>query len=116
MSLTTLLSRPCALVRRTDSGSTDDDGNAIKTEVATQTVCSLQQIRREEPGDAGELSITLWDLFLPTGTAIDTSDAVIVGGDVYEVVGDPWDATEGSARMHHVEATVRKTAGAEDSS
>jgi hypothetical protein len=116
MSLTTLLSTTCTIVRRTDSGATDDDGNAIKTETPYQTVCSLQQVRRDEPPASGELSVTLWDLFLPTGTAIDTSDAVIVDGAVYEVVGQPWDATEGSAGVHHVEATVKKSMGAEESS
>ena len=76
----------------------------------TETVCDLQQRQRDEPDPAGELSITTWDIFFPAGTEVDTGDAVIVGSYVYELLGDPWDANQGSAAVNHVAATVRRTA------
>jgi hypothetical protein len=119
VTLSQLLSTPCTIVRRSASGTTDEHGNDIPSETTAATVCELQlQPTRAsgEPSSAGELSNTLWDLFLPTGTDIRTGDAVVVRGQEYELVGDPWDATTGSASMHHVEATVRRTVGAEDES
>lgn len=116
MSLAQLLNQPCTIVSRSDEGDTDAYGDPILTESAAETTCVLQQNRRDEPGEAGELSDTLWTLFLPTGTALNTDDAVVVNGKIYELVGEPWDATEGSADMHHVEATLRRTAGGEGGS
>lgn len=114
--LATLLNTPCTLVHRSDEGDEDAYGDPILTETTVETVCSLQQRQRDEPGDAGELSVTLWTLFLPTGTALATDDAVVVRGEIFELVGEPWDALEGSAAVHHVEATVRRTAGGEGGS
>lgn len=109
-----LIATPCTLVRRTDAGTDDIYGNEQRTETLVTTTCSLQQTRREEPDAAGEASETTWSLFLPTGTAIDTGDGVVVNDAVYEVIGQPWDADEGSAAVNHVEATLRRVAGAED--
>lgn len=116
MTLSTLLGTACTIVRRSDSGSTDVYGNPTPTETLVQTTCSLQQRERSEDATAGELSETLWDLFLPTGTAIDTSDGVVIGNAVYEVVGQPWNATEGTTSVHHVEATLKRVAASEDAS
>jgi hypothetical protein len=106
------MTTPCTLFVRTGSTNLDDDGNEIPNEATVTTVCSLQQRTRSEA--EGQVSDTLWTLFLPTGTAIDTDDAAIIGAARYEVVGQPWDATEGSPAVHHVEATLRRVAGAED--
>jgi hypothetical protein len=116
MSLATLLDKPCLIVSRSDSGSFDAHGNEIPTETTVDTVCELQQQQRLEPATEGELSDTRWVLFLPDGTDIDTSDAVVVDGKVYELVGDPWDARSGSPDMWHIEASVRRTAGGEQGS
>ncbi len=129
MSLSQLLSIPCTVHRR--SSSVDDEkvvagdnrdtyGNPIPPGVDTspvdetydlETVCELQQRRRDEPGDAGEMSDTFWNLFLPAGVDVDTSDSVTVDGyGSFEVVGDPWPARNPRTRLqHHVEATVRRT-------
>lgn len=117
-----LLNTPCIVVKREPAVGglnpwdepTDGYGNATQVDTQVQTVCSLQQSSRDEPGAAGELSITDWDLFLPAGTSLDTGDAVLVGGVKYEVVGAPWNATEGSAAVNHMAASVRRTASAED--
>lgn len=116
MSLESLLNTPCQIITRSDEGDQDAYGDPILTETVTETVCALQQNRRDEPGDMGELSDTLWTLFLPTDTELATDDAVVAYGKVFELVGDPWDAREGSADMWHVEATVRRTAGGEEGS
>lgn len=110
MTLAGLLGDTCVITRRTAGTALDADGNQISTTVAGTTTCSLQQTQRTEPDDQGEFSLTTWDLFLPTGTGIDTGDYVTVGGTNYEVVGQPWDATEGSTAVHHVEATVKRSA------
>lgn len=114
--LTDLLNKPCLILRRSETGQLDAHGGEIETETTESVMCDLQQRVRSEEGDAGELSDTLWTLFLPTGTDIRTDDAVVVGGRVYELVGDPWDAIQGSPDMYHVEATVRRTSGDEEGS
>jgi hypothetical protein len=112
--LSRLISRPCLLVKRSASGDEDEYGNEIPSEELVETVCELQQATRAEPAAAGELSQTLWDFFFPTGTDCDTGDAVVVGANEYELVGEPWEANTGSRSVWHVEATARLVAGAED--
>lgn len=115
MSLVTLLNRPCLLVQRSASGDLDRFGNPKRDETTVATVCELQQQRRTEAGDAGELSDTTWALFLPAGTDVTTADTVIVDGQEYELVGEPWDARNPRTQvMSHIEATCRRTRGADD--
>lgn len=107
-----LLTRPVTISRRSP-GAADDYGNATSTTATVQTVGELQQRSRSEPGDQGEVSDSGWLLVLPAGTAIDTSDTVTVGGQVFEVTGDPWHARWPRTGVEsHVEATVRRVAGA----
>jgi hypothetical protein len=115
MTLSELINRDCSITRRTASGSTDDYGNEVATETTVDTVCELQQRNRSEPDAAGEFSDADWMLILPAGTEITTADTVTVDGQDYEVVGDPWPARNPRTREpSHVEATVRRTAGAFD--
>lgn len=108
--LTDLLSRSMTIVARSDTGDTDEYGNPVPTEAATTVLGELQQVRRDEPGDQGELSDTHWLLILPAGTSIDTGDAVICDGEIYEVVGDPWPARNPrTGAQSHIEATLRRT-------
>jgi hypothetical protein len=107
--LTNLLNLPCSIERRVASGE-DDYGNDTQTVTWAETVCELQQRQRDEPGEMGETSATDWRLYLPAGTDIDTSDTVIVNDQIFEVVGDPWQARNPRTRQQsHVEATVRRT-------
>lgn len=107
--LSQLLNRPCTIVHRTASGDSDAYGNATATETTTDTVCELQQRRRDEPDAQGEFSDTEWLLILPAATTIDTSDVVRVDGDSFEVVGDPWAARNPRTGVQsHVEATLRR--------
>lgn len=115
MTLTALLNRPLTLVTRTSDGTEDDYGNDRPGETQTDVVGELQQIRRTEPVEDGELSDTSWMLFLPAGTVINTGDAVICDGQVYEVVGDPWQARNPRTQVEsHIECTLRRTGAAGD--
>lgn len=117
MSLSALLNRSLTIVSRSDSGTIDEYGGDIPTEVLTQTVGELQQVRRDEPIAEGEMSDTRWLLVLPGATAIDTGDAVIVDDELFEVVGAPWPARNPrTGVVSHVEATLRRTAGDEGGS
>src|SRR5688572_27552760 len=113
--LETLINRPCQILKRLESTTEDRYGNGIPDEAVIDTVCELQQRRRDEPDDQGELSDTYWDLFLPAGTDVNTGDVLIVDGDRYELFGDPWQARNPRTRVEsHIEATVRRTASAGD--
>lgn len=115
MSIASLINRPATLIRRSDSGKTDAFGNPVPTVTETEVLCELQQRRRDEPENQAELSDTLWSLFLPAGTELDTGDAIVVDGDEYALVGAPWDARNPrTQQVSHIEATVRRTAGAGD--
>lgn len=114
MGLNRMLSTPCTILREAATGKKDRGGNALTEPVEQEVMCALQQRRRTETEDGGEISDTLWDLYLSFGTEIDTGDSVLVGGRRYEVVGEPWSAQEGSRSMWHVEATVQRTAGADE--
>lgn len=113
--LSTLISRPCTITRRSSSGDLDDYGNETTTEDVVETVCELQQRQRSEPGDQAEFSDTNWVLFLLPDEAIDTSDVVTVDGHVFEMVGDPWVVRNPRTGVDsHIEATVRRTGDSED--
>lgn len=113
MSLTTLLNRPLTIVYRTHSTQTDVFGNTIPTETLVDTVGELQQAQRAEHD--GELSDTRWTLFLPADTQISTGDAIVCDGQIYELVGDPWDARNPrTQRQSHIEATLRRTASTDE--
>lgn len=115
--LSTLINRPCTIIRRHEGTTRDAHGNLIPDEEEVETVCELQQRQRSEGDDAGELSDTRWMLFLPAGTEIDTGDGVVVDGQTFEMVGDPWNARNPRTQQEsHIEATVRRTAGEETGS
>jgi hypothetical protein len=113
--LSNLVNRPCTLIQRAP-GSTDELGNDIHAEVEVDTVCEIQQQRREEPGNAGEVSITEWVGFFLPGTDLRTGDAVRVEGEgEFELVGDPWSTRNPRTQAFgQVEVSLRKVAGAED--
>lgn len=115
MTLTALLNRSVTLVRRSPSGAVDEFGGDIATETLVETVGELQQQRRDEPGDAGEMSDTRWLLILPAATDIDTGDGVVCDGLIFEVVGAP-DPLRNPRKMtaSHVEVTLRRVATSDE--
>jgi hypothetical protein len=109
--MTWALPLTCSVVSRNTAGTAVDVyGNVTPANSGTVSVaCDIQQIRRAEPGDEGELSVTEWMAFFPTGTVVDTSDQITEATlGTFEVVGDPWDANTGSAAVDHVAATLKK--------
>lgn len=114
MSLATLLIRPMTVIRRTSGDTFDEYGGDIPDESAVDVLGEIQQTRRDEPADASELSVTTWTVFLPIGTLVRTGDAILYAGESFEVVGEPWQANTGSATMHHVECTVKRTSTPSD--
>jgi hypothetical protein len=123
------LNIPCSIHRTSSSvddldvpSETNQDtyGNPIppavddSTEDATydlETVCWLQQERRTEPAQAGELSDTVWTIFLNPSVDIDTSDRITVDDyGEFEVVGDPWQTFNPRTKLPwQVECTARRT-------
>jgi hypothetical protein len=107
------LKTPCTILRRV-LGEPDEFGNPTYMTKEVEAKCAFQQQRRDEHDEGGELSDTIWNLWLPIGTEVDTGDAVVVKGRKYEVVGEPWEAEEGSRSLWHTECTVERAAGTGD--
>lgn len=115
MSIQTLINRPCQIIHRDASSTIDDYGDEIPMISIVETVCEIQQRQRTEPSDQGETSITEWVAFFLPRDSVHTGDAVVVEDETYEVIGEPWRARHPLARTeHHIEATVKRTAGAHD--
>lgn len=105
----TFLGQACVIASRTAGTATDAYGNPLAGTTLGTVSCEIQQIRRSEPGEEGEFSVTEWMGFFPTGTVLDTSDLVTETSlGTFEVIGDPWDANLGSSAVNHVEATLKK--------
>lgn len=116
--LSALLNRPCTITRKLPGSTTDAYGNENPVTQTVTTVCELQQERHlsdAEPAGQGELSDTKWLLVLPATTTIRTGDTVTVDGLRFEMFGDPWHARNPRTGVEsHVECTVRRTAGSEE--
>lgn len=115
MPISDLLTLPCTITRRTipNPATVDADGNAVVAESTATTVCELQQQRRDEDSDRGEVGAETWLLILPAGTAIGLADSVTADGHNYEVTGKPWPSRNPRTGIaHHIEATVKRAGGA----
>lgn len=111
MSIERMMSIPCTVISEVPTGEKDRYGDPITERVEVSTKCALQQFRGEEHEQIGEVSDTLWNLYLPYETQIGMSAEVLAGEREYEVVGECWKAEEGSRSMWHIEALVRRRAG-----
>lgn len=117
MSITSLINRTCTIVSRSAGGDVDEYGGEVLTETSTTTVCELQQRRADERELQGESSDDRWIAFLNPDEEIETADILIVDGQKFEVVGDPWVARNPRTRENsHIEVQLRRTAGSEDGS
>jgi hypothetical protein len=112
-----LIGTPCVIVRRVAGEEIDDYGDPVATEELVETVCELQQRQRDEPEAEGEFGVSRWEAFFPVNTEIDTTDGLIVEphGE-FEVIGNPWNANQGSAAVNHVVATLRRVGDVEEAS
>ena len=118
MSLAQLLNIPATITRRLPGEEENEYGDPIPVEEQVEVVCEVQQLRRDEPGDQGELSDTQWIGIFPAGTELRTGDAVRVEGiGDFEVVGDSWAVRNPRTQQaNHVEASLRRTVGNEEGS
>lgn len=86
MSLAYFINQPCTLVTRTGD-ALDAYGDITKTETETDTVCELQPVKGAEV-EGGNIGVSTWRLYLTGRVALNADDAIIVGGEQYELVGD----------------------------
>jgi hypothetical protein len=113
MSIKHLLTRPCTIVSRRDSGEVDDYNSPVLTETRTDTVCDIQQAKSDEPPAQGELSVTAWKGFFLPDAVLGTGDAIEVDDETYEVAGDPWKVWDPWRKRHsHIEASLKRVATA----
>lgn len=115
MSIAGQLTRPCTIRHRPvldEDPEVNEYGDPVPgAPIVVETFCEIQQRQRDEGDDQGELSDTRWLLVLAAGEQIGSADTVVVDGQAFELVGDPWpvwDRLVGAA--DHIEATVRRTA------
>lgn len=110
-----LINRPATLIRRTESGETDDYGNDIPNEDPVEIVAEVQQQDRSEPSQHPDVSNSNWLAFFQPGTVVHAADSLIVDGVEYEVLGEPWPVRDPLSTLgDHIEATVRRVAGDEE--
>lgn len=113
--LTQLINRSCQIVRRSASDDIDDYGNEEPVEIVVNTVCEIQQRRRQEHDDA--VAETDWIGFFLPDEDIDSGDSVLVDTGEFEVIGDPWPVRSPRVgEVSHIEASLKRTAGSDDAS
>lgn len=111
MSLTSLINHDATIIRRTP-GDFDDFSNEKADESSEAILCELQQRARTEPGDSGELSDTEWVAFFLPDAEVHGDDVLVVDGQRYEFVGEPWLARNPRTQApSHIEGSLRRTAG-----
>ena len=111
-ALANRLKRKVTIHHRSESGIFDDYGTDIPQTLETEVMGELQQRSRDEEESA--IARTNWVLFLPGDTLIDTNDVVLIDGEAFEVIGDPWHAfNPRTGVMEHVETSLRRTSGEE---
>lgn len=123
MPITSLLTRPCTITHRSKGTEKDRYGNEVMTETEVATVCEIQQSRRSlsgrtsEPQHEGDMTDTEWMGTFLVGTELGSADTVTSEGESFEVVGEPWRARNPrTGSLSHIEAPLRRTAGAEEGS
>jgi hypothetical protein len=78
------------VVNRVPSGTTDEFGNDVYTEVSNDiSGCSVQPASSRENLNFGDQLTSGIVVFLPFGTDVNYIDAIIWNGDKYEVTGVP---------------------------
>lgn len=109
-----LMTRPC-VIRWIDQTGTDVHGDPITTTVETPAMCELQQSQSTELRDGQLVSVTAWNLYLPTdldipiGQSLDSADEIVVDGRTYTLDGDPWIVRDPTIEVDsHIEVKVRR--------
>lgn len=114
--LSNLISRPCTIVRRSQSTESDEHGNEIPSVSEVETVCEIQQRQRSERDDQ-PLGRGDWlAFFLPTEDLTGADALRLDDLGVFEFDGPPWLADSGPTAIHHWEASVVRVADEEPAS
>lgn len=116
--IASLINRSCTIVVSQATGEEDDFSNEKAPQSQVATVCEIQQRQRDEDDDQGELSDADWNaFFLPADEdSLSTASQLWVADEgTFEFVGAPWAVRDPeTSTVSHVEATLRRTAGAAD--
>jgi hypothetical protein len=113
-----MIRRPATLLVRSGEETVDEfDPDALATGIdRIETLVHIEERAVSEPAGAGEASVADFRVFLPRDVAtLDTGDALVVDGEVYEFTGEPWPVVGRYDEVDHVEADARHT-GTVDSS
>ena len=118
-----LLKRPCTITHRGVSATINRYGDEIPAETTTEALCDLQQVhglgsgvgaRQGESGE-GQVQETTFTLYLEPDVPLGGADAVEIDGEGYQVVGRPNVLHNPRTGFpHHIEAKLRRVAGAEE--
>jgi len=102
------LTEPVTLHLRTP-GAEDEHGNPATTESDLEVSGYASRQIASEQGEAGVVVGESMRLFLAAGTPLTGWDAVTIGGQEYEVIGDAWEVFNPRlGAVHHVEADIRR--------
>jgi hypothetical protein len=102
---------PCTIHHVGRDGGADEYGNPTTTETSTPARCWLaQQVRTEPVADNVNLESERWSVYFEADVVVDANDRVEVFGEIYEVLGPPWDVRDPlfTDRVDHIEATVAR--------
>ncbi len=81
------INRVCMIISRT-ADVADTFGDITKTESTTDAICELQPLPGRSEVEGGNLTETLFNLYLSGMVALNADDAVIIDSETYELVGD----------------------------
>lgn len=89
-----------------DATARDEYGNITTDATTTTSRCYLAQQSRTE-NNLDNIERERWAGYFPATDLIDANDAVTVGGDEYQVVGQPWAVVDPvTGTVDHLEATL----------
>lgn len=113
MDPTHLCTLPATIVNRTPGPGVDGFGTPTMTDAdPITTTIELQQQRREENTDRGEVGTAVWLAIIRPDVTITEFARVHAGGYTYEVDGPPWAARNPrTGTVTHIEATLKRTGG-----
>ncbi len=81
------INRACTIVSRT-ADTADTFGDLTKTETSTSAFCELQPLPSPRELEGGNLTETLFNLYLDGEYDLNADDAVIIDSETYELIGD----------------------------
>lgn len=114
MSLASICTRPVILVRRARTSGADPYGEDTLEVVEELTLrVHLHQRTSDEPAPGEQATnVTRWAMTVPPGTAIGRDDLVAVGGELFELDGDPFPAWAPLQQAtHHYEVGLVQVVG-----